>query len=410
MQLKPFLNHTFFMFLKIYSVRFYQRLKLFNEYTSTVCFLLLLSLLLMSGFPGSAVAGPPGHGSGPPPLVKIAAVIEQDVNPSDCYVGHVEAIQAVDLQARVEGFLELVNFKEGSYVHAGDMLYIIEQELYQARVDMDRARIAKAQAVLTKAGQYLRQVQTVHSGGVSASDIDTAVADEFQAKAQLQEAKASLKQSELDLGYTKIFAPINGRIGLTKFTRGNLVGPNSGYLARIVQTDPIRVVFSISENHLAAIKTAIKDASNGKNNYILTPKLKLLNGEIIKNPGHIDFVDNEIDASTGTIAVRAVFDNKSGLLIPGQYVNVLLSRKKAKMLPVVPQAAVQEDRQGRYVLIVDSRNMVIQRRITTGPTVGINWAVKSGLSAGDMVIVQGVQKVQPGLTVRTLIKNEKRER
>ena len=395
---------------KIYSVRFYQRLKLFNEYTSTVCFLLLLSLLLMSGFPGSAVAGPPGPGSGPPPLVKIAAVIEQDVNPSDCYVGHVEAIQAVDLQARVEGFLEQVNFKEGSYVHAGDMLYVIEQELYQARVDMDRARIAKAQAVLTKAGQYLRQVQTVHSGGVSASDIDTAVADEFQAKAQLQEAKASLKQSELDLGYTKIFAPISGRIGLTKFTRGNLVGPNSGYLARIVQTDPIRVVFSISENHLAAIKTAIKDASNGKNNYILTPKLELLNGEIIKNPGHIDFVDNEIDASTGTIAVRAVFDNKSGLLIPGQYVNVLLSRKKAKMLPVVPQAAVQEDRQGRYVLIVDSRNMVIQRRITTGPTVGINWAVKSGLSAGEMVIVQGVQKVQPGLTVRTFIKNDKKRK
>ena len=376
---------------------------------SPVCFFLLLSLFLISCFPGGVVAGPPGQaGSGPPPLVKVAAVIEQDVNPPDYYVGHVEAIQAVDLQARVEGFLEQVNFKEGSYVHAGDILYVIEQELYQAGVDMDKARIAKARAILTKAGQYLRQVQIVSSGGVSASDIDTAVADELQAKAQLQEAEASLKQSELNLGYTKIFAPINGRIGRTGFTRGNLVDQNSGPLARIVQMDPIRVVFSISENHLEAVRTALEDAFNGKNNYILTPKLKLLNGKIIKNSGHIDFVDNEVDARTGTIAVRAVFDNKSSLLIPGQYVNVLLSRKKAKMLPVVPQAAVQEDREGRYVLIVDEKDMVIQRRITTGPTVGINWAVKSGLSAEEMVIVQGVQKVQPGMTVRTFIKNDKK--
>lgn len=396
--------------LRIYSARFYQNLKLFNADMSAVCFFLLLSLLLMPAFPDSVTAGPPEHGgkSEPPPLVKVAAVIEQDVNPPDYYVGHVEAIQAVDLQARVEGFLEDVNFKEGSYVRTGDMLYVIEQEFYLARVEMDKARIAKAQAILTKAGQYLRQVQTVRSGGVSASDIDSAVADKLQAKAQLQEAKAYLKQSNLNLGYTKIWAPISGRIGRTRFTKGNLVGPNSGHLARIVQIDPIRVVFSISENHVAAIKTALENASNSKTNYILMPKLKLLNGEIIKKPGHIDFVDNEVDADTGTIAVRAVFDNKSGLLIPGQYVNVLLSRKKAKMLPVVPQAAVQEDRQGRYVLIVDSKNMVIERRITTGPTVGINWAVKSGLSAGDMVIVQGVQKVQPGLTVRTFIKNDKK--
>ena len=410
MQYKPVISNTFFMTLKIYSGCFYQRLKLFHEYMSTVCFLVLLSLLLMSAFPDGAAAGPPGQGSGPPPLVKVAEVIEQDVNPPDYYVGHVEAIQAVDLQARVEGFLELVNFKEGSYVHAGDMLYVIEQELYQARVDMDKARIAKARAVLAKAGQYLSQVQTVRSGGVSASDIDTAVADELQAKAQLQEAKASLKQSELNLGYTKICAPISGRIGRTRFTKGNLVCRNCGSLARIVQVNPIRVVFSISENHLAVVKTSLEDASNDKKNYILMPRLKLLNGEIIKKPGHIDFVDNEVDASTGTIAVRAVFDNKNGLLIPGQYVNVLLSRKKSKMLPVVPQAAVQEDREGRYVLIVDEKSMVIQRRITTGPTVGINWVVKSGLSAGEMVIVQGVQKVQPGLTVRTLIKNEKKGR
>lgn len=388
----------------------YQRLQPAKTGPRTVCLVLLSGMFLTAAFPGGVAAGPPDPGGGPPPLVMVAAVTEQDVNPPAEYVGHVEAIQTVDLRARVEGFLEKVNFKEGSDVRAGDLLYGIERAPYKARVDADRASIAQAQAILTKARQYLKRVRTVRSGGVSATDIDNAVAEELRAKAQLQGAQAALERSELDLGYTTVKAPISGRIGRTAYTQGNLVEPASGPLARIVQLNPIRVVYSISENDLSAVKASLGDASQGGKNHTLMPRIKLPSGDVLKTAGHVDFVDNAVDAATGTIAVRAVFDNKAGLLLPGQYVTVLVSRSKAKHLPVVPQAAVQEDHEGRYVLIVDSENRVIQRRITTGPVVGADWAIESGLKAKEKVIVQGVQKVRPGMIVKTITEVEPKRR
>ncbi len=369
-------------------------------------YFVLFALLLTSVFPWSATADPPNQGSGGPPLVTVAAVTEQDVNPPAEYVGHVEAIQSVDLRARVEGFLEQVKFREGSDVNAGNLLYVIEQAPYQAKVDADRASVNQATATLTRARQYLQRVRTVRSGVVSATDIDNAVADELHARAQLQEAKADLDLSELDLGYTMVRVPIKGRIGRTAFTKGNLVGPDSGPLAQIVQLDPIRVMYSISENDLSAVRATIGDSSPDKKKYALILRIKLPSGEILKTAGHVDFVDNIVDAKTGTIAIWAIFDNHDGLLLPGQYVTALISRSQGKQLPMVPQAAVQEDHDGRYVLVVDSENKVIQRRITTGPVVYTQWAVESGLAAGEMVIVQGVQKVRPGQIVKTITEDE----
>ena len=382
----------------------YRRLGTAKADALTVCpgpVVLLLGLLLALVFPCGVAAAPPGPGGRPPPLVTVAPVTLQDVNPAAENVGHVEAIQAVDLRARVEGFIEQVNFKEGHFVQAGDLLYLIEQAPYKATVAADKARLAQYQATLTKARQYLERVRTVRSGGVSATDLDNAVAEGLRVKGQLEEAQATLERSELNLGYTIIRAQISGRIGRTAFTKGNLVGPTSGPLARIVQLNPIRVVYSISENDLTAIQMALKDSSQKSKDPILIPRIRLSNGEIYETAGHVDFVNNEVDAGTGTIAVWAVFDNHDGLLLPGQYVTVLVSQSKARMLPVVPQSAIQEDREGRYVLVVDGENRVLQRRVKTGPVVGAMWAIESGLAAKETVIVQGVQKVRPGMVVKT---------
>ena len=369
---------------------------------------LMFIVFLTVAFP--AAAAPPDPGSGPPPLVTIVAVTEQDVNPPAQYVGHVEAIQAVDLRARVEGFLEQVNFKEGSDVHAGDLLYIIEQALYKAKVNIDTARVAQSEATLSKARQHLKRLRAARPESIPATDMDNAVAEELLVKAQLQEAQAALSRSKLDLGYTKIWAPINGRIGRTAYTKGNLVNPASGLLARVVQIDPIRVVYSISENDLAMIKMSIKDSAGSKKHSMLTPRIKLPGGQILKTEGQIDFVDNTVDPGTGTIAVRALFDNPDGMLLPGQYVTVMITRSKPKLMPVVPQSTVMEDHDGRYVLVVDNQNRVSMRRVKTGPIIGVNWAVESGLAAGEMVIVEGVQKVQPGQVVKTVTPKEQNGR
>ena len=364
----------------------------------------IVSLCLFSllGFTGRAAAASPQGGSGRPPTVTVEAVTEQEVNPPSDYVGRVEAIQAVDLRARVEGFIEHVKFQEGGKVKAGDILYLIEQAPYKAKVNEAAAKVADAEASLTEARQYLKRLQSVRSGGVSATDLEAAVSTELKAKALLQQAQASLEQSELDLGYTVIKAPISGRIGRTTYTKGNLVGPASEALARIVQLDPIRVVYSMSENDLVSDKLAREGGCAEDPENRLVPRIQMPDGQMYPAAGRLDFVDNQVDASTGTIAVRAVFDNREGILLPGQYVNVLIRCSEGKRLPVVPQSAVQEDREGRYVFTVDAENRVQQRRIKTGAAIGTNWAVESGLMTGETIIVQGVQKVSPGQIVETV--------
>lgn len=359
---------------------------------------LLLLLLLLATLPLPVQAAPP---SGPPPMVTVARITEQDITPATEYVGHVEAIQSVDLRARVEGFLERVDFTEGDYVKAGQVLYRIEQAPYQAMVDADRARLAQAEAELARAAQYLMRLEEASPESIPATDLDNARAAELSAKAQVAAAKAALAGSTLDLSYTTIKAPISGRIGRTAYTKGNLVGPSSGPLARIVQTDPIRAVYSVSENDLAAITQALHDAQGNKPHPLLAPRLRLADGNMFPATGRVAFVNNEVDPTTGTIAVRANFADPEGVLIPGQYVTVLVRASAPTMLSLVPQAAVLVNQKGRFVLVVDKENRVSSRPIEIGPTVnGTMWAVEKGLTAGERVVVQGIQKVKPGQTVQ----------
>lgn len=334
------------------------------------------------------------------PLVTVAPVVVQDINPPAEYIGHVEAVQVVDLRARVDGFLEQINFNEGDRVTSGKVLYVIEQAPYLSKVAVDKAQLAQAEAELTRANQHLKRLRSALSASVPAVDLDDAAAAQLRAEAMKAMAQATLDRSLLDLGYTTIKAPISGRIGRTRYTRGNLVGPASNPLARVVQIDPIRVVYSISDSNLAAIQATLKDAVQDQRQPDLIPRLRLGDGTLFEREGRIDFVDNEVDPTTGTIAIRAVFDNPEGFLIPGQYVNVLVTLNQPKPLPVVSQAAVMVNQQGHYVLVVDEKNIARVRPIVIGQAVGTLWAVESGLKAGERVIVEGIQKAQPDEPVK----------
>lgn len=422
----------------------------------------LLGLIVVMLFPGRALADSPGSEAGPLPLVTVAAVTELDVNPPAEYVSHVEAIQMVDLYAQVVGNIQSVNFEDGQLVKEGDSLFSIEQEPYKARFSAAEAALAQARAgyegtkadldaaqsyveaaeadldvakaTFERADKYLKRMHSVvDTRSIAQANLDVAESDLLQAKARVTQAKALIRQREsqvlqakalldqgkarilqaqadldvvrINLGYTEIRSPITGRIGKALATKGNYVGPSSGPLARIVQMDPIRVVYSISENDLSAIQKALADSGKDKDR-LLAPQLRLANSERFKGTGHVAFVDNQVDPGTGTIAVWAVFDNPGHLLLPGQYVTVLVKASAPKLMSVVPQAAVLEDHDGRYVLVVDDQNRVSMRRVKTGPVVGVNWAVASGLATGEKVIVEGVQKARPGEVVKTVTANE----
>ncbi|BBO81594.1 hemolysin secretion protein D [Desulfosarcina ovata subsp. sediminis] len=360
--------------------------------------LLTAMLITVAVIPHARAQSP---GQAPPPMVEVAVIEEKAVNPPMEHVGRVEAIQAVDVQARVQGYLEQVKFTEGSRVKAGNLLYVIEQAPYTAQVKADAAKAAEARAALSKTRQYRERLQSVRSGGVSKTDLETALADEQEARAKVDQADATLDVSRLNLDYTTIKAPIRGRIGASNVTRGNLVGPDSGPLARIVQLDPIRVVYSVSESDrvdvLLDFQSQGHTIDDAKQDLVL--HLRLPNGAMYDRPGRIEFTDNEVDRTTGTVAVRAVFDNPDEILLPGQFVTVVLSLANPQKMPVVPQRAVLEDQKGQYVFVVGADNRVQRRNITTGLTVETEWAVKSGLMTGETVIVSGVQKVRSGQTV-----------
>jgi len=362
-----------------------------------------LAILAMAGMfllpPAAAMAKGKPPESSQPPTVTVSEVPEMEVNPAAEFVGRVEAIQAVDLRARVEGYITKVAFTEGGAVKKGDLLIQLEQAPYQSRVNEAKAQVALAQATLDKALRYIKRLKSVRSGGVAATDMDNALSAEETGQAQLQQAKASLQQAELNLGYTTITAPIGGVMGRAQYTLGNLVGPSSGALARLVQLDPIRVVYSVSENEYVAARTKAGDHPE-QIPAELVPRLKLPDGQMYPLAGRLDFTEPQVDPGTGTIAMRAVFSNPHRVLLPGQYVTVFISRREPRRMAVVPQAAVLEDRQGLYVLVVDKNDKAQRRGIVRGAPLGTGWAVESGLKPGETIIVHGLQRAVPGQTVR----------
>ncbi len=332
-----------------------------------------------------------------PPAVTAVLVERQDVMQRFSFIGRVEAIDTVDVQARVEGFIESKSFVDGATVEVGDTLFSIESAQYQAEVDRVNAEIRGAVALHKEAEISLaRRKKLIAKGAVSQSEVDEDEAVEAMRAADIKKLQATLKQAELKLSYTQMVSPIAGRIGRTQISVGNLVRPSDSPLAQIVSFDPIYVTIAISEKELMNARRVGFD----KAATTVRPLLELSDGSLYEHDGRIDFVDNKVDPETDTITVRATFANPDQVLFPNQFVTMFVERTEAEATLVVPQSAVLEDQSGRFVLVVGSDNIAQVRPVKLGRQDGINFLVEEGLEAGEAVIVEGLQKVRPGLEVK----------
>lgn len=330
------------------------------------------------------------------PSVVVAPIESMDMTPSFSFVGRVEAVDRVDLRARVQGYVEKPHFREGGEVRAGDLLFTLEKAPYQVVVDQRNADLAGAEATLKEATADLeRKKDLVGRGVLSAAELDTASAGEATADANVLQAKAALRAAELDLSYTEIESPIDGRIGEARYSVGNLVGTSSEPLATVTSIDPIHITIAISEKGLIDARRQGIDIENPP----VAPQLTLSDGSRYQHDGDFDFLGTEVNQSTDTVQARAVFPNPEQLLLPGQFVSVAVRQKETETALVVPQIAVQEDQQGYFALIVNQADQVEVRRITVGDQVDSVWVVEDGLVEGEQVIVQGLQKVRPEMTV-----------
>jgi membrane fusion protein, multidrug efflux system len=337
----------------------------------------------------------------PPPAVSVTPVTSRQITETTDYIGRVIAVDKVDIVARVPGFIEERTFTEGQLVKKGDLLFRIEQATYKAAVEQARATLAKAKATEVNAKLQLeRGKELVRNSNIPQATVDQRSADEEAAQASILEAQAQLDQAEINLGYTEIRSPIDGRIGLEIFSVGNLVQPSSGRLATIVSQDPIYVIFQVSQRNVLEYKRRVAESDSNK---YLTIHVKLPDGSIYPNPGLINFLDVQVDTTTDTVAVRARVPNPEAVLIAGGVVGVVLERGAPQSALVVPQSAVLLDQAGRYVLLVDAAKKVEQRRITTGVEQGRNIVVTDGLKEGELIIVEGIQKVRPGQTVTATV-------
>ena len=312
------------------------------------------------------------------------------------FVGRVQAIDRVEVHARITGYLEKILFKEGDLVKEGQPLYQIEKDLFQAAVDQAKGALAASDSKkLLTAIQYERAEQLVKTNTGTVVARDQALTADRAAAAQVMIDKANLDTSEINLGYTEIVSPINGKIGRSSITKGNVVTPQSGTLTTIVSQDPMYVLFPVSQNQIMRVRAASSSADIAG----IKSRLRFPDGSTYGEVGRIDFVDVTVDRATDTVQVRAVFPNPGGVLTDGQLVTVNLESGTAEEQVLVPQAALITDQQGVYVFIVEDGKAAI-RRIKTGGASGEDIVVTEGLSGGEQVVVEGLQAVRPGISVK----------
>ena len=348
------------------------------------------------------------QGAAGPPAVGVVRVEKQAITESSQFIGRIQAIDRVDIVARVTAFLEQVDFRDGAEVKKGDVLYRLERGPFEADLDAKRAVAAQIEAQLENANISLERAQKLLQTQAGAqATVDAALATQRSYAAQLLGAKASVKQSKINLDYTIISSPIDGKIGRTAVTPGNVVSPSSGVLVTVVGQDPMYVLFPVSVRTEIALRE--RYAPIGGFNAVVV-RLRLPDGRIYGQVGKLDFVGNTIETSTDTIMVRAVVPNPPlpvkvapGVtlreLTDAEFVSVYLEGVKPVEILAVPRAAILSDQQSDYVYVVDKDNKAQRQNVKLGQSTPTTAAVESGLKVGDLVIVEGLQRVRPGQPV-----------
>jgi membrane fusion protein (multidrug efflux system) len=337
-----------------------------------------------------------------PPAVGVVRAERTPIIETNEFIGRVEAINRVALVARVTAYLDQRLFKEGSEVKQGDILYKLEQGPFQADLLSKQAALGQVDALLQNANLTLgRQQALINTPAGQRSNLDTAVAQQRNQAAQLLAAQANLHTSQINLDYTTIKAPIDGRITRTAVTEGNVVGPTTGTLATIVSQDPIYVVFPVPSRALFDLRQ--RYAGNGGFDAVKV-KIRLPSGRIYEGEGKLNYLDPSIAQNTDTITARASFPNperKDGTrdLIDGEFVQVLLQGLTPIEVLGVPRSAILSDQQGEYVYTLTPDNKVVRTTVQLGQSTPSTAAITSGLTEDQMVVTEGIQRIHPGITV-----------
>jgi membrane fusion protein (multidrug efflux system) len=335
------------------------------------------------------------------PVGTVAAELRPVTQAAE-FVGRVEAVDRVDVRARVTGYLQKVLFTEGQMVKQGDPLYQIEPDSFQAAVQQAQGAVYQAQGEFANASaQRARNEELVKTQAAARAELDRNIAAEKSAQGKVVIADANLKTASVNLGYTIITSPINGEIGRSAVTVGNVVGPDTGTLTTIVSRDPMYVTFPVSQREFLKVQQDEKigqEDDQRKAREALAVQIRFSDGSLYDQTGKINFVDVTVDRATDTVTVRATVANPKGKLIDGQLVRVAVSTEKPEDKVLVPQAALLVDQQGPYVFVVVDGKATVQR-VKLGGDSGVNAIIDSGLKGGEQVVVQGTESLRPGAAV-----------
>lgn len=328
--------------------------------------------------------------------VGVVTAANKPVTKSLDFVGRVEAINRVEIKARITGYLEEVLFKEGDLVKEGAPLYTIEKGLLEAAVEQAEGALERS-----KASKALTEIQLARAEDLLAKNVgtvvarDQALAADDSAKGQILTDEGSLRTTKINLGYTSITAPITGKVGKTNITKGNVVSPQSGALTMIVSQDPMYVTFPVSQREFLRVQ----ETGHSIDIKGIKVQLRFSDGSVYKQPGQINFVDVSVDRTTDTVLVRATFANPDSALVDGQLVRVGVETGAPVEKIVIPQAALIADQEGVYVFVASDGKAAI-RRVKPGGESGAGVIIDQGLTVGELVIVEGLQSLRPGVTVR----------